>query len=251
MEIRVHGPGQEPRAARGDDAHARATTSSSRSASAAPKGCSTRADDLAEVAYCLAGDGEQEYNVVTVAAPPAGRPRRPPSGVFVANASCGLCGKTTLDEVAHRCDPVGAGPGRRPLHAARSCPTRCAPSQTVFDATGGLHAAGALLADGELRGAARGRRPAQRASTSSSVTRCSTGALPLSDSVLMVSGRVSFEIVQKAAVAGIPIVVRGVGAVEPRGRRPRERFEQTLVGFLRDGRGNVYTHPERIDVGCA
>ena len=65
----------------------------------------------------------------------------------------------------------------------------------------------------------------------------------------MVSGRVSFEIVQKAAVAGIPIVVRGVGAVEPRGRRAPSGSGRRSSGFLRGDRVNVYTHPERIDLG--
>ena len=116
MEIRVHGPGPGARAARGHHAHARATTSSSRSASACTEGLLRSADDLDTVAYCLAGEGEQEYNVVTV------KLRHPvdrdaaTSGSFVANASCGLCGKTTLDEVEQHCAPVG----RR----ARSSPVR-------------------------------------------------------------------------------------------------------------------------------
>ena len=131
-------------------AHARATTSSSRSGSASPRGCSDSADDLDTVAYCLAGAGG------------AGVQRRHGQGArarstspatprtFVANASCGLCGKTTLDEVEQQ---VRAG-GRRARCVARSVlaslPERLRAAQRVFDATGGLHAAALFTADGEL-----------------------------------------------------------------------------------------------------
>src|SRR5438876_3131203 len=138
MEIRLHGPGQEP------EPFAITMRTPGNDFELAVGFCLTEgllrsADELDTVAYCLAGEGEQEYNVVTVK---LRQPvdRRVHQRVVVANASCGLCGKTTLDEVEQHCEPIGAGP-----HVARSViaalPERLRAAQTVFDATGGLHAA--------------------------------------------------------------------------------------------------------------
>lgn len=209
------------------------------------EGLLTAADDLAEVRYCLAEElgTEQEYNVVTVATRRSvdlGEHRR----VVAASSSCGICGKATLDEVAIACDPVGPGP-----QVARSVvvalPDRLRTAQRLFDSTGGLHAAGLFTATGELRVLREdvGRHNAVDKVVGWALT---AGLLPLHDAILMVSGRLSFEIVQKAAVAGIPVVA-AVSAPSSLAVATGERFEQTLVGFLRDGRGNVYTHPERID----
>lgn len=200
------------------------------------------ADDLAEVRYCVDPDIDQEYNVVTVTS------RRPVDlgdqrRVIAASSSCGICGKTTLDEVAVGCPPVAAGPV-----VARSTllhlPEVLRDSQTIFDTTGGLHAAGLFSPDGELEVLREdvGRHNAVDKLVGHGVM---TGTLPFSSSVLMVSGRLSFEIVQKAAVAGIT-VIGAVSAPSSLAVATAERFQQTLVGFLRDGRGNIYTHPERI-----
>jgi FdhD protein len=194
------------------------------------------------VRYCVGVEADQEYNVVTVTTRTPvdlGVHRR----VVAASSSCGICGKTTLDEVAISCAPVGPGPV-----VARSTllrlPEVLRASQTVFDVTGGLHAAGLFTADGELRALREdvGRHNAVDKLVGHGVM---NGLLPFSNSVLMVSGRLSFEIVQKAAVAGVP-VIGAVSAPSSLAVATAERFEQTLVGFLRDGRGNVYTHPERI-----
>ncbi len=198
--------------------------------------------DLAGVKYCVDLDADQEYNVVTVTS------RRPVDlgphrRVVAASSSCGICGKNTIDEVAIDCAPVGPGPV-----IARSVllrlPDLLRESQTIFDSTGGLHAAGLFSPDGELEVLREdvGRHNAVDKLVGHGVM---NGALPFSSSVLMVSGRLSFEIVQKAAVAGIP-VVGAVSAPSSLAVATAERFEQTLVGFLRDGRGNIYTHPERV-----
>jgi FdhD protein len=200
------------------------------------------ADDLAEVRYCVDPEVDQEYNVVTVTS------RRPVDlgarrRVVAASSSCGICGKTTLDEIAVGCAPVASGPV-----VARSTllglPDLLRDSQTIFDTTGGLHAAALFSADGELQVLREdvGRHNAVDKLVGQAVM---NGTLPLATSVLMVSGRLSFEIVQKAAVAGIP-VIGAVSAPSSLAVATAERFEQTLVGFLRDGRGNIYTHPERI-----
>jgi FdhD protein len=245
MEIRVQGPGAPA------EAVAVTMRTPGHDFELAVGFCRTEAlltatEDLAEVRYCLADelDAEQEYNVVTVAT------RRPVDleghrRVVAASSACGICGKATLDQVAVGCAPVAPGPvvDRATLFGL---PETLRTAQTVFEATGGLHAAGLFTPDGELRVLREdvGRHNAVDKIVGHAVM---AGWLPLADSILMVSGRLSFEIVQKAAVAGIPIVA-AVSAPSSLAVATAERFEQTLVGFLRDGRGNVYTHPERIDL---
>jgi FdhD protein len=243
MEIRVHGPGQEPAPLAvtmrtpGNDFELGVGFCYS-------EGVLGSVDDLATVAYCLGPDlAEQEYNIVTVrlrtAVDLAGRERN-----FVANASCGLCGKLALDQVEVSCAPVPDGPvvGRSMLLAL---PDRLREAQTVFDRTGGLHAAACFSPDGELTVL---REDIGRHNAVDKIVGWAAfeRRLPLSDQVLFVSGRVSFEIVQKAAVAGIPIVC-AVSAPSSLAVDAGARFGQTVVAFVRDGRANVYTRPDRID----
>ena len=243
MEIRVHGPAQEPRplvvTMRTPDHDFELAVGFCRT-----ENVLRRADDLDTVAYCLAGEGPQEYNVVTV------RLRRPfvddrADRRFAANASCGLCGKATLDEVEQHCTPVADGPvvGRSVI---TSLPGRLRDAQRVFDATGGLHAAATFTPAGELLVVREdiGRHNALDKVVGHALLERS---LPLSDVVLMVSGRVSFEIVQKAAVAGVPIVC-AVSAPSDLAIETAERLGVTLVGFLRGDGFNVYSHDRRIDL---
>lgn len=162
---------------------------------------------------------------------------------FVANASCGLCGKAAIEDVERRTDPLPPGPVVDATVVA-ALSERMRPAQEVFDATGGLHAAALFSSDGELRALREdvGRHNALDAVVGARVR---VGAVPLHDTLLQVSGRVSFEIVQKAAVAGIPIVC-AVSAPTDLAVRTAERLGQTLIGFVRGDRFNVYTHPERV-----
>jgi FdhD protein len=201
------------------------------------------ADDVASVAYCLEGDGTQQYNVVTV------RTHQPVDGdlaprAFPVGSSCGVCGKASLDAVAVRCGPVASGPtvARSTLVAL---PHRLRSEQAVFDSTGGLHAAACFTASGEL---AVLREDVGRHNAVDKVVGHAAiqDLLPLSGHVLLVSGRLSFEIVQKAAVAGIPILC-AVSAPSSLAVDAARRFEQTIVGFLRDDRFNVYCGDARID----
>ena len=164
---------------------------------------------------------------------------------FVATASCGICGKASLDEIAIRCDPIPAGPVvARKVVLGLSAALRSA--QLVFEATGGLHAAGLFEPDGRLIAVREdvGRHNALDKLVGWAVL---GGLTPLSGRVLLVSGRVSLEIVQKAAVAGIPIVC-AVSAPSDLAVEAAERFGQTLVGFLRGDGFNVYTGAERIQL---
>ncbi len=164
---------------------------------------------------------------------------------FVATASCGICGKASIDEVALRAEPLPEGPtvSRSVILAL---PDLLRAAQRAFDETGGLHAAGLFTPKGELLALREdvGRHNAIDKLVGSQVL---AGQMPLHDRVLMVSGRVSFEIVQKAAVAGIPIVC-AVSAPSDLAIETAERLGVTLVGFLRGDGFNVYAHDARIDL---
>jgi FdhD protein len=164
---------------------------------------------------------------------------------FVATASCGICGKASIDEVAVRVDPIPDGPvvARDVILAL---PDALRAAQAAFEATGGLHAAGLFKPDGTLVAVREdvGRHNALDKVIGSQVI---ARALPLHDRILMVSGRVSFEIVQKAAVAGVPILC-AVSAPSSLAIDAAERFGVTLVGFLRGDGFNVYAHDGRIDL---
>jgi FdhD protein len=163
---------------------------------------------------------------------------------FVATASCGICGRATLDELTARCAPLPAGPVV-PGSVLLSLPPRMRDAQRVFERTGGLHAA-ALFTPGGALVALRedvGRHNALDKIVGSQVL---TGRLPLHDRVLLVSGRASFEIVQKAAVAGIPVLC-AVSAPSDLAVTTAAGLGLSLVGFLRGDGYNVYTGEERID----
>jgi FdhD protein len=164
---------------------------------------------------------------------------------FVATASCGICGKASIDEVAMRCDVLPDGPV-----VARSVilalPDLLRAAQRAFDETGGLHAAALFSPAGELIAIREdvGRHNALDKLIGSQVL---AGELPLHQRLLMVSGRVSFEIVQKAAVAGIPIIA-AVSAPSDLAVETAERLDVTLIGFLRADGFNVYSHDRRVDL---
>jgi FdhD protein len=164
---------------------------------------------------------------------------------FVATASCGICGKASLDEIAVRSEPIPDGPvvTRQLLIAL---PDLLRAAQRAFDETGGLHAAGLFGPEGELIAIREdvGRHNALDKLVGSQVL---AKAMPLHGRILMVSGRVSFEIVQKAAVAGIPIIA-AVSAPSDLAIEAADRLGVTLVGFLRGDGFNVYAHDERIDL---
>ncbi len=165
----------------------------------------------------------------------------------VATASCGICGTASIDDIVRRCDPLPEGPliERRILPFL---PTRLREVQQTFDSTGGLHATGLFGTDGTL-GLVRedvGRHNALDKVIGASAM---AGQLPLHGSLLLLSGRVSFELVQKSAMAGIPIVA-AVGAPTDLAVATAGALGMTLVGFLRGERYNVYSRPERLGLGA-
>lgn len=200
------------------------------------------AADLGDVRYCTGPDVAQEYNVVTVGV------RRPVdlesrARAFAAGASCGVCGKATLDQLAVDCAPVGPGPVVD-LATLVALPDRLRAGQALFDATGALHGAALTDASGAVLAVREdvGRHNAVDKLVGHAAL---ADRLPLADTILVVSGRTSFEIVQKAARAGIPIVV-AVSGPSSLAVATAERFGMTLVGFVREGHANVYTGAQRV-----
>jgi FdhD protein len=164
----------------------------------------------------------------------------------VATASCGICGKASIDEVAARCEPLPPGLPIVSRAVLVALPQRLRDAQAAFERTGGLHAAALFATDGALQVV---REDVGRHNALDKVigSRVRARELPLWDRVLLVSGRVSFEIVQKAAMAGLPIIC-AVSAPSDLAIRLAERLGVTLVGFLRGDGFNVYSHDGRIDL---
>lgn len=243
MEIRAAGPGQEPIAVavtmRTPGQEAELAVGFLRT-----EGLIGGASDVAAVEVSDPAAAAQPDDTVTV------RLTRPfdASAIaerhFVATASCGICGKASIDEVAVRCDPIPEGPVV-PGSMVLVLPDRMRAAQAVFERTGGLHAAALFTAAGDLVALREdvGRHNALDKLIGSQLL---ADALPLHDRVLLVSGRVSFEIAQKAAVAGVPIVC-AVSAPSDLAVEAAARLGVTVVGFLRGDGFNIYSHPGRID----
>jgi FdhD protein len=185
------------------------------------------------------------YNTVTVRLThpwlPPERPRN-----FAASASCGVCGKTTLDELETSCPAVGPGAAQVAASVITRLPDALREVQPVFERTGGLHAAGLFSYDGRLLCAREdvGRHNAVDKVVGFTVLGQLSG-LELASCVLMVSGRVSFEITQKAALAGIGTVA-AVSAPSSLAVTSAERLGVALIAFVRGRSFNLYSHAERI-----
>ncbi len=210
------------------------------------------AGDVAGIRYCVDADvdGAQQYNVVSVHLRP-GAPFDPESlrRNFYTTSSCGVCGKASIQAVRGEACPV-AGPGPAVSAATLlSLPARLRGAQAVFERTGGLHAAALFTAEGELL---RAREDVGRHNAVDKLVGAGllAGELPHADRVLLVSGRLSFELVQKAARAGVAVLA-GVSAPSSLAVELAAEAGMTLVGFLRESRFNVYAGGERIVVPAA
>ncbi len=181
-------------------------------------------------------------NAVDVAAPGYDPTRLQRS--FYTSSSCGVCGKGALEAVAVEAPRVESGLRLR-LELVVSLPDRLREAQAAFAATGGLHATGLFSATGEPLCV---REDVGRHNALDKVVGWAfrEGLLPLAEHILCVSGRLSFELVQKAAVAGCPILV-AVGAPSSLAVELAADRGVTLCGFVRDGAANVYSEPWRIE----
>ena len=201
---------------------------------------------LADVRYCRDVD-PQEYNVVTASLrDPGAFDAASLTRNFYVTSSCGVCGKASLESVeVMGCQAVPDGTLVIHESEVRALPGRLRSAQQVFDRTGGIHAAGLFDAAGAITLVREdvGRHNAVDKVVGALVL---SGGLPGSETGLVVSGRSSFEILQKAAMAGFPMVV-AVGAPSSLAVSFARRFNMTLVGFAKRDGYNVYSGDERID----
>lgn len=164
----------------------------------------------------------------------------------MATASCGVCGRASIDELLLRAErlPPPAAAVQPAWSTLAQLPDRLRGAQQVFAATGAIHATGLFDRDGELVTLREdvGRHNALDTAVGAHVL---AGEGPLHHLVCVLSGRIGFELVAKAAVAGLPVVV-AVGAPSDLAVRAADRLGVTLVGFVRGGAGNVYTHADRL-----
>jgi FdhD protein len=205
--------------------------------------------DVSAIRYCTDPDvdAEQQFNIVTVELAAGALPDlKSLERHFFTSSACGVCGKATLDALELRGCPVLAdGPGVS-TELLYSLPERLRAAQGVFDATGGLHAAGLFDASGE---AICVREDVGRHNAVDKLVGWAllNDLLPLRDRIMMVSGRASYEIMQKCLTAGVPIV-GAVSAPSSLAVSVAKRFGMTLVAFLRGNRFNVYAGRGRIVV---
>ena len=208
------------------------------------------ADDLATIEHCTDQPGLttlQRGNIVTVvleadaAVRAAGQLSEKRD--VMSNSACGVCGRATLESMRADLAPLPAH-ARVPADVIAGLPMRLRERQPLFERTGGLHAAGIFTWTGELLASAEdvGRHNAVDKVIGTMLLR---DAIPLETSALCVSGRTSYEIVQKAWCAGIPLVV-SVSAPSSLAVSLARDANITLVGFVRDGSLNIYTGAERI-----
>ena len=204
-------------------------------------------EDIAKISYCVDSevDAEQRYNIVNVEL--RGNREydlRPLERHFYTTSACGVCGKASLEGLELRGCPV-IPPGLEiPAETVYSLPGKLREAQGLFEATGGLHAAALFDADGELLAL---REDVGRHNATDKLVGWALleGRLPLSGHVVMVSGRSSFEILQKCLTAGVPVVC-AISAPSSLAVDVAREFGMTLVGFLRGGRFNVYAGFDRI-----
>lgn len=209
------------------------------------EGMIKNSDDVHTVRYCqLPDSADQQFNVVTVSLTVQFDEALSRRGM-VTSASCGICGTTSIEQLAQSVSRIESGVG--PVMTSQmlvALPEIIREMQPTFDRTGGLHAAGLVDAQGVAFCVREdvGRHNAVDKVIGKAVLE---NKIPISSHALVVSGRLSFEIIQKAAMAGISFIA-AVGAPSSLAVETAEDLGITLVGFVRDGTANIYTHKHRI-----
>jgi FdhD protein len=204
-------------------------------------------EDVKKISYCVDPDldAEQQYNIVNVELRgDRDYDLRSLERHFYTTSACGVCGKASLEQLELRgCPVIPSGP-EVSAEVVYSLPEKLREAQGLFEATGGLHAAALFDAEGELVAL---REDVGRHNATDKLVGWALleGRLPLSGQIVMVSGRSSFEILQKCLTAGVPIVC-AVSAPSSLAVDVARQFNITLIGFLRGNRFNVYSGHERM-----
>lgn len=202
--------------------------------------------DIVQMTYCVDG-GQQEYNSLRVQLATSIFPQLPQlERHFFTNSACGICGTTMLEELDQRkLPPLPEGPQLAPDFFTQ-LPEKLRQAQQLFESTGGLHAAALFNAKGDLLALREdvGRHNALDKLIGWGLL---NRQLPFHDNVILVSGRASYELLQKCAVAGSPIFC-AISAPSSLALEVAEHFGITLIGFLRGKTFNVYTGIERIEI---
>jgi FdhD protein len=205
-------------------------------------------EDVLTARYCAGtdDDGQNTYNLLDVRLSPGVAPPDPSiTRNFYTTSSCGVCGKAALDAVRLSTRfPPGDDPVRVSAATLSTLPDKLRARQKLFESTGGIHAAGLFTADGELLVV---REDVGRHNAVDKVLGWAllNGRVPLTGCVLMVSGRSSFELAQKAAMAGVPVLA-AVSAPSSLAVDVADEQGMTLIGFLRGETMNVYTGTHRL-----
>ena len=209
------------------------------------EGVVKRREEIAGISYCVDPniDAEQRYNIVTVELSGAMPELEQFERHFTINSSCGVCGKATIEALHVRANPI-EGDMRVSAAFIAELPPKMREAQRVFASTGGLHASALFNENGAVLALREdvGRHNALDKIVGWGIL---NDRLPLQKTVLLVSGRASYELVQKAVAAGIPIVC-AISAPSSLAVETARAFNVTLCGFVRGEKCNVYSAPERI-----
>lgn len=211
------------------------------------EGVISQREQVVRISYCNDTDlpAEQLYNIVIVELDPAAEPDlRSLERHFYTSSACGVCGKASLESIALRTTgQLPAGP-QVPTQVLSALPDALRDNQGVFGRTGGLHSAGLFDPDGTF---VASREDVGRHNALDKLVGWAflEGRLPLASNLVLVSGRSSFELAQKCVTAGVPVLC-SVSAPSSLAVDVATKFGMTLVGFLRDGRMNVYAGAERV-----
>lgn len=208
------------------------------------EGLIARAADVVELRRPEGLSGDERGNVIAVVLA-AGRALAPAERLFYSSSACGACGKNSIAELAVRGAPsTSSSTVRVPRATLAALPDPLRAAQPLFAETDGVHASALFTSDGELVAVREdvGRHNALDKLVGWALA---AGRIPLDKNILLVSGRASYEILQKSIAAGISVVA-AVGAPSSLAIELAEQFGVTLVGFLRGAAMNVYTVPERV-----
>ncbi|MCI0683511.1 MAG: formate dehydrogenase accessory sulfurtransferase FdhD [Gemmataceae bacterium] len=206
----------------------------------------THANDITAIGRPAELDDAERGNVIVVELTATRKPAAKNAAsdrLFYSSSSCGVCGKKTIAALAVQ-GAVCESPLRVSRQVLAGLPDRLKAAQPTFALTGGVHASGLFTAAGTLVAV---REDVGRHNALDKVIgwALAAGSIPLGDHLLLVSGRVSYEIVQKAIVAGLPLIA-AIGAPSSLAVELAQNFKITLVGFLRPSAMNVYANPERV-----